>query len=289
MKNLRAKIEILTQDEILQIHKASLKILEHTGMGMPNKECLTRCRNAGAVVDFDKEVMRIPASVMEDLLSEYRRNHPQKEDSMVREPIQGSISTQVFVVDYETKKRRYGLSDDVQKGIALVQHLDNISSCNAVCVPSDVDSRVTDLYTYLQLYKYSKKYGGTYILSPETAQYIMDMAECMGRKEYYLFESVSPLRFRKETLEMGLLFADRGHHLSIAPMIMGGSTGPVTMAGVVTLLTAEILGSLFACYALTGDFPGFYGHGSHSTDPGTLLCSFGSPNQALIGCFRTDG
>ena len=134
MKNLRAKIEILTQDEILQIHKASLKILEHTGMGMPNKECLTRCRNAGAVVDFDKEVMRIPASVMEDLLSEYRRNHPQKEDSMVREPIQGSISTQVFVVDYETKKRRYGLSDDVQKGIALVQHLDNISSCNAVCV-----------------------------------------------------------------------------------------------------------------------------------------------------------
>jgi trimethylamine--corrinoid protein Co-methyltransferase len=181
------------------------------------------------------------------------------------------------------KKRRYGLSDDILKGIALVQHLDNISSCNAVCVPSDVDSRVTDLHAYLQLFKYSEKPGGTYILSPETAAYIMDMAECMGRREYYLFESVSPLRFRKETLEMGLLFADRGHHLSIAPMVMGGSTGPVTMAGVVTLLNAEILGSLFACYALTGEFPGFYGHGSHSTDPGSLLCSFGSPNQALIG------
>lgn len=111
----------------------------------------------------------------------------------------------------------------------------------------------------------------------------MDMADCMGRKEWYLFESISPLRFRKETLEMGLLFADRGHNLSIAPMIMGSSTGPVTIAGVITLVNAEVLGSLFACYAISGRFPGFYGHGSHSTDPRSLLCSFESPNQSLIG------
>lgn len=283
MKGLRAKIEVLTQEEIMMIHKAALRILEQTGMSMPNKECLRRCEKAGAVVDYDNEIMRIPASVMEALLSDFKRNNPMDSDPLKREPIKGHISTQVFIVDYKTKQRRYGLADDVLKGIALVQHLDNIASCNAVCVPSDVDSRVTDLYTYLQLYKYSKKAGGTYILTPETAQYILDMADCMGRKEHYLFESVSPLRFRKETLEMGLIFADRGHGLSIAPMVMGGSTGPVTMAGVMTLLTAEILGSLFSCYALTGSFPGFYGHGSHSTDPGTLLCSFGSPNQALIG------
>lgn len=283
MKKLRAKVEILTQEEILQIHNASLRVLEQTGMSMPNRECLSRCEKVGAVVDYDKETIRIPVSVMEDLLTEFKQNKSTESDSMVREPIKGHISTQVFVVDYETKQRRYGLSDDILRGIAMVQHLDNIQSCNSVCVPSDVDSRVTDLHTYLQLYKYSKKRGGTYILSPQTAQYILDMADCMGRKEGYLFESVSPLRYRKETLEMGLLFADRGHYLSIAPMIMGGSTGPVTMAGVITLVTAEVLGSLFSCYALTGNFPGFYGHGSHSSDPSNLLCSFGSPNQALIG------
>ncbi|NLO83437.1 MAG: hypothetical protein GX094_10360 [Clostridiales bacterium] len=283
MKGLRAKVEVLSRDEILQIHKAALGVLEKTGMSMPSEECLRRCERAGAVVDYDKEIMRIPASVMEDLLKEFKANNPEGKDPLKREPIQGHISTQIFVVDYKTKKRRYGLADDIKKGIALVKHLDNIASCNAICVPSDVDSRVTDLYSYLQLYKYSEKAGGTYILTPRTAQYILDMADCMGRKEWYLFESISPLRFRKETLEIGLLFADRGHHLSIAPMVMGGSTGPVTMAGVMTLLTAEILGSLFACHALTGRFHGFYGHGSHSTDPSTLLCSFGSPNQALIG------
>ena len=283
MKGLRAKIEVLSQDEIMQIHNAALRILEKTGMSMPSQECLRRCEKAGAVVDYDQELLRIPASLMEDLIRDYKQTNPRETDLLEREPVKGGISTQVFVVDYKTKKRRYGLTDDILKGIQMVHHLDNIAYSNAVCVPSDVDSRVTDLHTYLQLYKYSKKGGGTYILSPESANYILDMADVMGRKEGYLFESVSPLRFRKETLEMGLMFADRGHYLSIAPMVMGGSTGPVTMAGVMTLLTAEILGSLFSCYALTGQFPGFYGHGSHSTDPSNLLCSFGSPNQALIG------
>lgn len=283
MKNLRAKVEVLSQDEILEIHKASLRILERTGMSLPNKECLARCEKAGAVVDYEKETIRIPISVMEELLAEFKNSNATASDPMVREPVKGFISTQVFVVDYETKKRRYGLTDDILKGIALVQHLENIQGCNAVCIPSDVDSRVTDLHSYLQIYKYSKREGGTYILSAQTAPYIMDMAECMGRKEWYLFESISPLRFRKETLEMGLLFADRGHNLAIAPMIMGGTTGPVTIAGVVTLINAEVLGSMFACYAISGRFPGFYGHGSHSTDPRTLLCSFGSPNQSLIG------
>jgi trimethylamine--corrinoid protein Co-methyltransferase len=111
----------------------------------------------------------------------------------------------------------------------------------------------------------------------------MDMAESIGRKEFYLFESVSPLRFRRETLETGLAFARRGHRLGIAPMIMGGSTAPVTLAGTCTLINAEVLGSLFVIHALTGEVPAFYVHGSHAADPRSLLCSFGSPSQALLG------
>jgi trimethylamine--corrinoid protein Co-methyltransferase len=48
-------------------------------------------------------------------------------------------------------------------------------------------------------------------------------------------------------------------------------------------MNAEILGSLFTCHALSGKVPGRYAHGSHAADPGTLLCSFGSPAQSLLG------
>ena len=281
MKGMKSNIEILSPDEILQIHRAALNVLAKTGFHMPNNECLKRCQKAGAVVDPLQSVVWIPVSVMEDLLAEMKR-HADLQDAPTP-TLAGSISTQVFVTDYMSKTRRYGTSDDIMRGISLVEHLKNIPSCNAVTVPADVDSRISDLHAYMMLLKYATKPGGTYILSADSAEFIMDTGDTMGRKEYYLFESVSPLRFRKETLDIGLRFANRGHGLSIAPMIMGGTTGPSTMAGTLTLIVAEVLASIFSVHAISGQLIAFFGHGSHYNDPRTLLCSFGSPNQALIG------
>ena len=281
MKQISASVEVLSQDEILLIHKSALALLEKTGVHVPNAECLKRCKKAGANVDIQTEVVKIPSAVMEDMIAEMRRESNYKPKSVNK--LSGGISTQVFVTDYKSKTKRRGVTDDILKGIQLVKHLKNIPGCSAVTLPSDVDSRVNDLYTYKLIYTYSQKDGGTYIINPGAADYIIDMAEAMGRKVAYLFETISPLRLRRETLDMGLRFADRGHPLGIGPMIMGGSTGPITMAGTLTLITAETLASLFAVKAVSGKNPNCFAQGSHTTDMKTMLCSFGSPNQALIG------
>jgi trimethylamine--corrinoid protein Co-methyltransferase len=283
MKQLRALVEVLSRDELQAIHEASLGILEKAGVRMPNEDCLGLVRKQGAVVDFERQVMRIPPFVMEEFVQRLRSAAAPAGDPLVRGPICGDISTQVYVVDYATGTRRPGTGSDILKGIALVEHLANIPRSNAVCVPSDSDPVVSDLHAYLLLYLHAKKPGGTYILSPRTASCIMDMAETLGRRETYLVETVSPLAFRRETLEMALLFAGRHHHLAIAPMVMAGTTGPVTLAGACTLMNAEILATLFICSALSGETPDWYVHGSHATDPETLLCSFGSPAQSLLG------
>lgn len=282
MKGIISTVELFSQDEILRIHTAALRLLEKTGLSMPNEECLRRCEKAGARVDYVSGILRIPAPVMEEYIAILRKEGASK-TPVHRPKLTGYISTQIFVTDYKTKTKRLGTSDDIMKGIALVRHLKNIPSSPAVVIPSDVPGKISDLHSYHMIYKYSEKDGGTYVINPEAAPYIMDMAEAVGRKTGYLFETIAPLRFRSETLEMGLMFADRGHYLSIAPMIMGGSTGPVTIAGTLTLITAEVLASLFAVWALTGKPSAFFANGSHTTDPRTMLCSFGSPNQALIG------
>jgi len=283
MNGLRAHLAVLSEDEISHIHKASLGILERVGLFMPNTECLRRCARAGAMVDFDKQLMRIPAEVMEDLLKDLRNKTAPQADQTLRKPISGSISTQLFIVDYGSRERRPGRSEDIIKGISLVEKLKNIPLCNAVVIPSDVGPDFTDVHSFYLLYKYSKKRGGTYILTPESANSILDMADIMGCKESYLFETISPFKLRKETLEMALIFADRGHGLGLAPMILGGSTAPLTLAGTVLSFNTEVLACLFSIYALTGAMPAWYCHGSHMVDPSSLLCSFGSPGQALIG------
>lgn len=283
MNRLRAFVEVLSRDELQAIHDASLRILERTGMSMPHEECLDLCGRRGARVDRQAQVVRLPVALIEDFIETMRAAAAPPADPLERRPLVGEISTQIHVVDYATKTRRPGTSDDIRKGIALVQRLEHVGRANAVCVASDVDPRVTDIHAYRLITTHSRKPGGTYILSPRSAEAVMDMAEAIGRRESYLFESVAPLRFRRETLETGLRFARRGHRLGIAPMIQGGSTAPATIAGMCALINAEVLGSLFAVHSLTGEVPGSYVHGSHATDPTTLLCSFGSPSQALLG------
>jgi len=282
MQTLRSSVEVLSASEIQAIHRGSLRILEQVGVRVPHVGSLGLCRRAGASVDETGGNVRIPAALMEDVLAHFRTptfaedRHPAK--------LQGVISTQNQVVDYELGTRRLGTSADVLKGIRIVQRLANFPTCNAVVIPSDLPAEIADIACFQMIYCYSAKPGGTYVLTPFSARHICKMAQAMGRRAWFLLDPVSPLQFRKESLEIATIFAGAGQELYIGSMVMAGATGPATLAGTLTLHNSELLASLFLVFALTQDYRyGIYNSGPHSIDPRTMVCSFGSPNQALFG------
>lgn len=284
MKRIQATVEVLSQEEIRAIHKSSLRTLEKTGVRVPHEDCLARCRRAGAMVEEASGVVRIPSNLMEEVLSHFRSveklSSPENQPSRVA----GVVSTQLHLVDYSTRSRRLGLLDDVLKGIALLQHLRNFPTANTVVIPSDVPAALSDVVPFQMIYGYSRKPGGTYVLTPFSAKYVIRMAQVMSRPVWCLLDPVSPLQFRKENIEIASIFAREGQPIYIGSMVMAGATGPVTLAGTVTLHNAELLASLFLVFVLTQDYRyRIYNSGPHSVDPRTMLCSFGSPNQALLG------
>ena len=294
---IKAKVEVLSSEEILRIHEASLRILEKTGFRVPHDECLNRCERLGGVVDRKTQIVRVPIPVMESLLAKIRAEEEinakkwldekmakgeYENGEAKRDQLTGHISTQVFIVDYQTGKRRYGLTDDVMKGIKLVQNLNNIPFCNAVTIPSDVHPDMTDVVSHQLIYKYSEKPGGTYILTPNSAKWIIEMSRLLGRSTGYGLETVSPLQFRKESLDMAMVFADCGMGFWTGPMTMAAATSPVTLAGTVTVENAEILASFFLVKALNGSSVS-YSSPDHTIDLHSMLCSFGAPAQALLG------
>jgi trimethylamine--corrinoid protein Co-methyltransferase len=284
MKKILASVEVLSQEEIRAIHRSSLRILENTGVRVPHEDCMARCRQAGAVVEETSGVVRIPSALMEEVLSHFRRLD--KNGSTESQParLEGVVSTQLHLVDYSTRSRRLGRLDDVLKGIALLQHLRNFPTANAVVIPSDVPSAASDIVAFQLIYSYSRKPGGTYVLTPFSAEHVIRMAQVMDRPVWFLLDPVSPLQFRKENLEIASIFAREGQPLYIGSMVMAGATGPVTLAGTITLHNAELLASLFLVFVLTQDYRyRIYNSGPHSVDPRTMICSFGSPNQALLG------
>ncbi len=283
MNRLRSSVSVLSGDEIERIHVASLRILERTGVKMPERECLAACAEAGAEVDAGAQIVRIPARVMDDALCRMRREvHSDEVPSDEPARLSGRISTQIYVVDHRANSRRLGVTDDILKGIALVRKLKNIPTCNAVVVPSDVPAQLSDVVSFQMIYTYSEKPGGTYVLTPFSARHILAMAAEMGREAPFLLDTVSPLQFQANSLEIAVLFARAKQPVTISPMVMAGGTGPVTLAGTLALANAEALASLFLIYALSGGMPA-YTSIPHSLDLRTTLCSFGSANQALLG------
>ena len=276
---IRNLIKILTDGEVERLHNESMQVLERVGMKLPNTEALELCRKAGAIVDLDAQVIKIPQSVMEAALAANRPAEAPEENPTRN--LMGGISTQVFIVDYPGDVRRMGTMDDVRKGIMVSDSLKNIHSSNAVVIPYDIPYNETDIASFREIYKYSKKPGGTYILTATGGRGIIEMSKVLGRGCGYLLESISPLTFMKSSLDMAMVFAREGMSLHTGPMVIGGATGPMTAWGNTVLQNAEVVGGNFVIYALTGKMSG-YGSANHTMDMRTTLCSFGSPNQALL-------
>lgn len=283
MKYLKTKLEVLSQEEIELIHEKTMEILEHTGLRVPHSKVLALAEEKGAQADRKTQILKLPRQVMERFLADIRsQNLVDDEAFHTGRKITGYVSTQVHLADVLTGVRRPGLMDDVLKGIRLAPHLKNIGGGFATVVPSDVPSQVSDVACFRALYKYAEGGGSTFILTPGSAKYIFEMAKVTGYQTSYLLETVSPLSFRPESLEMAVLAAEAGVGMSLAPMVISGASGPVTAAGTLTMMNAEILASLFLIYAITGKLFCYYGHGTHNMDLRSMSCSFGNPGQAFF-------
>jgi trimethylamine--corrinoid protein Co-methyltransferase len=283
VKTIHSQITVLSPEELRLIHDSSAEILATIGVKAPYGPVLDRLEQAGCTVDRDAQVFRISSGLLEETLDIIKRlNRENYEGQAGERKIRAFVSTQVMMIDYGARIRRPGLRDDNLKGIALLNRLDNFPQAGAVTVPQDAPPSLSDLVCFRDIYAYSQKEGATYILTPLSARYILELNRLMGRSGAYLLETISPLSFKADTLEMALLFAENGGGLGLGPMAMSGATAPVTPAGTITLENAEVLASLFIIYTLSGRVSG-YSAPVHAMDPSTMLCSFGSANQALFG------
>lgn len=282
MKQIQALVEVLSPSEIEMIHQGALRIVERIGVRLPNKECLDACEAQGAVIDWERQVFTIPSKRMEEMVTKLRDSMPLPVRPQPLKELRGYLSPQVYFVDYASRSRRPGLMEDNLKGIAVLERLDYIMGNGSIVVPSEVPNYLSDILTFQTMNKYSLIGGGTYVLSPTSAKYVIEIYKALNKKTGYLFATVSPLQFSKEHVDIAMVFLKNGMGLSIGPMPIGGASAPVTIAGTITLQIAESLASLFAVYALTGHFAPFT-VAAHSMDLRSMLCSFGSPNQGLIG------
>jgi len=207
--------------------------------------------------------------------------------------VKAGMGLQMTMVDYLTKTRRPGTTQDSLRAMALggSEELKNVEWVTPFVIPSDYPLEIVDVVAYKLIWTYSPKPGGAWIYSAKTARYIIEMAKivCGGEEELrkkkilgYGAESVSPLRFSPHSLEIMLEMAKYGLPIGNSPMVQAGLSGPVTLAGTLVVENAEVLAGAILVHALNPEQPYHYSFIPHLMDPRTALCSFGSPEQVLM-------
>ena len=143
----------LADNELDDIHQATLEILENTGLFIETDEALEVFDGAGAEIDRKNKIVKIPPHLVEDAI----RSAPSKILMAGRDPKHDkklgtgrvhftNFSEGIEVVDPFSGQRRAPLKADLANAAKLVDCLDEIDVCEKAVGSSDVPPEVLPLH-----------------------------------------------------------------------------------------------------------------------------------------------
>jgi len=286
--------EFLSRDEIEQIHKTSMRTMEEVGVQFPHEEALAVFERHGFKTD-DEKVFFEEQQVMDALASvpeQFTIHAPDPDKNVVvgnGSPVFAPGYGAPFLVDYEVGKREPTM-DDYEDLVRLADALPNQDMSGHLLVePADVASGTAHLLMLKAHMLHSDK---PFIGSAEGevgARHTMEMAEILFGEEIgdrpvtvALINSLSPLGYSDEMLRALMVYAEHRQPVVIAALAMAGSTGPITLAGLLAMQSAELLAGVVLTQLVNPGTPVFYGSTSTNIDMKTGALAIGSPELALM-------
>lgn len=250
--------EYLSEEEIRQIHLASLEILERTGVEVLDQEALELLRDAGCSVDGTR--VRIPNRLVEWAI----RTAPSKitlcsvdgsrKMHLYRNHVYYGLGTDLpkFIDPYDGKIRDTLLAD-VEHVAKVAECAENIDFTASLGLATDVRQDAVDLYHFRTMRSYCSKPNWVTATDYGNMKALIDMAAVnaggydnlrMNPTLGLYGEPISPLINSKEATQKLLLCAEYGIPVTWASGIIAGGTGPATLAGTLALGNAEGLSGL---------------------------------------------
>ena len=261
------KLKILTEDQIDEIHEASLTMLENTGVRYDSPTAVDKLVRAGAALKHgSKDVVTFPRSMVEDSLKKiprgrrYYARNPKNDVVYDEEHLYAvTLGGNPSILDLETGEPRSSVLEDVESTARVMDALPNCSSVGNMVVATDMPPEMQAVKTIEGLLKNSSKCISGYALNKETIDVMVDMWSVVagGREELRkrpllsMFGSPSsPLTFDRSVCEVMVRSAEQGIPVDLVPCPMAGGTAPVTLAGGLAQQNAEVFAGIMLVQAV---------------------------------------
>jgi len=293
------RMQTLTIEQINRIHQASMAIVSRTGIVFNDDECLDIFKKNGVKVDgktvypTEEQVMKAisgaPASFEVKALNSEKTARIGGDDFALL-PGYGAP----FITGPGGEMRE-GLFSDYEKFVKLVATSKTINMNGFLMVePSDCPPATAHLDMFVSgLLNCDKPLMGTPLSRRAARDCVEILAAAYGGHDKLmdrpatvsLCNSLSPLQFSEEMASSIVELARGGQAVCVAALIMTGSSGPITLPGVLALQNAEILAGLTLAQLVRPGAPVIYGSTSSAMDMKSGSLSIGAPELSMLTAF----
>jgi trimethylamine--corrinoid protein Co-methyltransferase len=252
-------LKVLSDSEILQIHEATLDILENCGVKIGSPQVFSFLQARGFSVDTEKQIVRFPRTAIAEALAQIPAQFEVYDREGKFAYILGDGNSKiaaghnaVFWVDSDTGETRYSKVADVGQFSRLCDKLEYIDMIGIPVMPQDVPNPKNSLpYGVCAVIENSRK---PIFFSTDNARInraIIDLAEAAFagdfRSQVYgitQLSPTSPLFWEAGVLEAIIDTVETAVPLAILPEPNAGLSCPYTLAGLLTMNNAECISGL---------------------------------------------
>jgi len=266
----------LEDADVGRIAEAAFDVLAGSGVAVHTDTGLEAFRAAGAEVDEQTRIVRLPRRLVEDAIA----SNPSSvtlwsRDGQCDAVLEGNRvhygtgGTAIYVLDPDTGKRRPSTTDDVVLNARMVDALDNLHVFTINVFPHDVkDTDEIDVNRFFHSFDNTTKHvmGGVYSLVGcrkvvEMAELIAGGSEALRSRPFVSFITliISPFKIDDRYGEMTCYLADRGLPIVVPTEPICGTTSPITLAGNVLTHVAETLAGITLVQCVRRGAPGICG------------------------------
>jgi trimethylamine--corrinoid protein Co-methyltransferase len=298
--NPKLSLNILSPEEILRLHTATLDIIETTGIRFPSKRALDIWEAHGAHVDRNTSIIKVPGHIIEDAL----KLAPPKYDLAARIPEQdlpldgnhvflGTDGCGVEVLDINTGLRRSSTWQDVADIARVADALDEIAFHWVAVSAQDLPAKTRGLHELRAIWENSTKHAQTEsIYNAWEARAAVEMATAIaGGKEALRKRPVlsimqctaPPLGQDGGSVDAALIGAEAGLPVGFMTMAACLTTGPATMAGNLVIGNAEVISATALIELAFPGAPVFYAAAQTASDLRSGAYTGGGPEDFLFG------
>ena len=289
----------LSDADVRKVAEAAFAVLAKSGLVVYSPTAFALFRAAGAEVEAETGVVRLPRSLVEDAIASnpssitlYSRDGRCDAVLEGNRVYWGTGGTAIYVLDPDTGERRPSTTEDVILNARLADVLENIHVFTINVFPNDISAKEdNDVNRFFHALDNTTKHvmGGLYSMAGcrrviELAEMVAGGAAELRRKPFVSFITllISPFKIDRDYGEMTCHLAKEGLPVVVPSEPMCGTTAPITLAGNVLVHVAETLAGITLVQCVKRGAAGICGSVGSISDLRTMGNLAGAIERAMI-------